>query len=256
MLLGYMGWVLATSVSLTRFLSGTLMFTYSAVGMGFLFFLTGLIGWIAGASELKCVLKTYFVMLVVAILVEVAGIVALNILGTKMEDILVNGWAEVNQGTRNIVQGTLHCCGFYGPREFAYTSYPIDDSCYEKNDDADEPNIAPLTLKQLHCCGFYGPREFAYTSYPIDDSCYEKNDDADEPNIAPLTLKQSGCGPLLQQWFTANRAVWCSLLAGLGGLQLMSAILCLHIISKLKDKTRTSLKQFTDPHPLNYAYSL
>ncbi|XP_018007849.1 CD82 antigen-like [Hyalella azteca] len=214
LLLGYMGWVLATSVSLTRFLSGTLVFTYSAVGVGFLFFLTGLVGWIAGASELRCVLKSYFVSLAVAILVEVAGIVALNILGTKMEDILVNGWAEVNQGTRNIVQGTLNCCGFYGPREFAYTSYPIDDSCYESVE-------------------------------------------GDDISVAPLTLKQSGCGPLLQQWFTTNRAVWCSLLAGLGGLQLMSAILCLHIINKLKDKTRTpSLKTFNDPYPLNYAYSL
>ncbi|ROT73491.1 Tetraspanin-15 [Penaeus vannamei] len=48
-ILGYMAWVLATSITVSRFLSGTLIFTYSVLGVGFLFFLTGLVGWVASA---------------------------------------------------------------------------------------------------------------------------------------------------------------------------------------------------------------
>ena len=25
----------------------------------------------------------------------------------------------------------MNCCGFYGPKEFAYTNYAIDASCYK-----------------------------------------------------------------------------------------------------------------------------
>ena len=77
----------------------------------------------------------------------------------QFDDILQFGWQEVNQGTRNIIQQNvnqkdhlpwkngnfyffqacsdhlfllqLDCCGWEGPKEFAYTSEPIDDSCYE-----------------------------------------------------------------------------------------------------------------------------
>ena len=33
------------------------IFTYSVVGTGFVLFTTGLVGWVAGASELSCMLK-------------------------------------------------------------------------------------------------------------------------------------------------------------------------------------------------------
>lgn len=60
------------------------------------------------------------------------------------------------------------------------------------------------------------------------------------PFALPLTcsiLFQSGCGAPLKFWLDDNKAVWCSVLAVLGGLQLMSIVLCIHIIHKLKDKT-------------------
>ena len=83
----------------------------------------------------------------------------------QIGDILHLGWKEVNQETKNIVQrqvsryeetgfiqkgGNFHeflkishifdilfcfqleCCGWEGVKDFAGTSQPIDDSCYEK----------------------------------------------------------------------------------------------------------------------------
>ncbi|EFX72125.1 hypothetical protein DAPPUDRAFT_326525 [Daphnia pulex] len=76
--IGYMSWVLATSTTVNRFLSGTLFL---------------------GAS-------------VLCILGEIGGIITLNIVQIQME-----------------------CCGFSGPQEFAYSTLPIDDSCYEPHTD-------------------------------------------------------------------------------------------------------------------------
>ncbi|XP_066959650.1 tetraspanin-31-like [Macrobrachium rosenbergii] len=194
--LGYMAWVLATSITVSRFLSGTLIFTYSVLGVGFLLFLSGLIGWVAGASEALCVLRLYLVLLILVIASEIGGIIALNILQMRLDDILLNGWAEVNQGTRNIIQNAFGCCGFYGPKEFAYTNYPLSNSCYD-------------TIQ---------------------------NADADSFTEAQQKLKQNGCGAPLKFWMNENKAIWCSVLAAVGGLQLMCVVLCIHIIHKLKDK--------------------
>merc|ERR1719367_1564961 len=116
--IGYMSWVLASSVTVSRFLDGTLIFTYTVVGVG-------------GTSESPCLVRLFLLSAALAILAEIGGIIALNILGLEFEDILLSGWAEVNQGTRNIVQNNLNCCGWDGPKEFAYNNEPIDESCYE-----------------------------------------------------------------------------------------------------------------------------
>jgi len=141
----------------------------------------------------------------------------------QLENILLYGWAEVNQGTRNIFQNNFKCCGFYGPKEFAYTDYPMDESCYTQ--------------------------------------VVQSTDD--DLSLAPQSkmLKQSGCGAHLKLWFLENKAIWCSCLAGLGGLQLMCIVLCIHILYKLKDKkgyTRSwrkspSKRKLHDP---NSVYSL
>ncbi|CAL4069115.1 unnamed protein product [Meganyctiphanes norvegica] len=222
-MLGYMAWVLSTSITVSKFLSGGLMFTYSVVGIGFLLFLMGLAGWVAGASEVVCIIWFFLIMLIAGLLAEISGIIALNIMDMKLEDILLYGWAEVNQGSRNIVQDRFNCCGFYGPKEFAYTDYPMDETCYTQGvENADNDSAITLHLKEV---------------------------------------KQIGCGAPLKLWFVNNKAVWCSVLAGLGGLQLMCIVLCIHILYKLKDKkgyTRSwrktpSKRKLHDP---NSVYSL
>ncbi|XP_042230137.1 CD82 antigen-like [Homarus americanus] len=215
-ILCYMAWVLATSITVSRFLSGTLIFTYSVLGVGFLFFMSGLVGWVAGASEMLCVLRLYLMMLILAVAGEIGGIVALNLLQLRLDDVLINGWAEVNQGTRNIVQTNFNCCGFYGPKEFAYTNYPLSNSCYDTIQE-----VTKETFTDAH------------------------------------QLKQNGCGAPLKFWLDDNKAIWCSILAALGGLQLMCIILCIHIIHKLKDKA--GYKRASDKrrlHDEKGAYSL
>ena len=102
MIIGYMAWVLSTSVTVSRFLDGTLVrypndhmschiicwnrhfcifqiFTYVVIGLGFTLFFSGLIGWVGGASESPCLVRLFLFSVVVSMIAEIGGIISLNI---------------------------------------------------------------------------------------------------------------------------------------------------------------------------------
>ena len=115
-----------------------------------------------------------------------------------MEDVLQLGWREVNQESKNIIQSQLECCGWEGVQEFAGTSLPIDDSCYER--------VTP-TLS-----GIVGA--------------------ADEDTTR--RMKQHGCQERLLDWLEDNKIIWVTLLAVLASIQLMVTIIAVYIIQKVK----------------------
>ncbi|XP_021968095.1 tetraspanin-9 isoform X1 [Folsomia candida] len=130
-IIGFIAWVLSTSVSIQKFQSGTLILTYIVIGIGFSLFFTGLIGWVAGASETACIIRLFIVMVLVTVTSGIGGVLALQITRIETEDILRFGWMEVNQNSRNFIQSSLNCCGLKGPREFADNNYLMDSTCYE-----------------------------------------------------------------------------------------------------------------------------
>ena len=75
-----MAWVLATSVTVPRFLDGTLIFTYVVIGLGFTLFFSGLIGWVGGASESPCLVGFFLFSIVLSIITEIGGIICLNVM--------------------------------------------------------------------------------------------------------------------------------------------------------------------------------
>ena len=74
-----MSWVLASSVTVSQFLEGTLIFTYVVIALGFVLFFSGLIGWVGGASESPCLVRFFLVAVISSIVVEIGGIIALNV---------------------------------------------------------------------------------------------------------------------------------------------------------------------------------
>ena len=110
-----MAWVLATSVTVSQFLDGTLVsrtvgisnrtsfivfkifvfidsrvdihfiwyflqiFTYTVITLGFALFFSGLIGWVGGASESPFLVGLFLFFVVVSMLAEIGGIIALKI---------------------------------------------------------------------------------------------------------------------------------------------------------------------------------
>merc|ERR1719400_2329914 len=129
--IGYMAWVLATTVTVSRFLEGSMFWTYAVITLGFSLFFSGLVGWGGGASESPCLVRLFLVFLVLSMLAELGGIIYLNVISVGFQEVLEHGWREVNQGTRNIVQRHLGCCGWQGKDDFLNNG-PIDDSCYER----------------------------------------------------------------------------------------------------------------------------
>lgn len=201
MIIGYMAWVLATSVTVSRFLEGTLIFTYVVIGLGFTLFFSGLIGWVGGASESPCLVRLFLFSVVVSMIAEIGGIISLNIVRLQFDDILQFGWQEVNQGTRNLIQKNLDCCGWDGPKEFAYNSEPIDDSCYVN---LDQGNSGILSRP-----------------------------DADDL-FSTKKMKQDACGPKLFGWFESNKITWVTILASVAALQVMCIGIAIYILSRIK----------------------
>jgi len=211
-LIGYMAWVMATSVTVHRFLNGDMFWSYSVISLGFSLFFSGLVGWVGGASESICLVRLFLVMIVLCMAAEIGGIITLTVFNKTMEDVLQLGWREVNQESKNIIQSQLECCGWEGVQEFAGTSLPIDDSCYER--------VTP-TLS-----GIVGA---------VDEDTTRR-------------MKQHGCQERLLDWLEDNKIIWVTLLAVLASIQLMVTIIAVYIIQKVKKlnkmrKSRTVSKR-------------
>jgi len=199
--IGYMAWVLATSVTVTRFIDGSMFWSYSVIGVGFSLFFSGLLGWVGGASESPCLVRLFLVLIVVSLLAEIGGIITLKIMSVTMDNVLEKGWMEVNQGTKNLVQKHLSCCGWLGLEEFANNNEPIDDSCYER--------VAPV-------------------SGIVARIAEETN------NGATRRMKQTACQTSLSGWFEENKIAWVTILAVIAALQVMCIGIAVYILQRVR----------------------
>ncbi|CAG2102171.1 unnamed protein product [Medioppia subpectinata] len=147
-IIAYTLWALGTSTNMKRLFSGTLPLTYVGLGLGTLLFINGLLGWMGSYKRGGCMLKMFLFLCVMTIAAEIGGIISLSILKTKVSDIVEQGWDEVNQRTRNVIQEQFQCCGIAGLSEFASKLDPIDESCYRieyiRNGTSPDTQITPV----------------------------------------------------------------------------------------------------------------
>jgi len=215
--IGYMAWVLATAVTVSQFIDGSMFWSYSVVTVGFSLFFSGLLGWVGGASESPCLVRMFLVLIVLSLLAELGGIITLNILSISFDDILENGWMEVNEGTRNLVQTHLSCCGWAGLEEFAKNNKPIDDSCYERVTSSVSGIVARI--------------------------------DGDPLNGSSRRMKQSPCHDKLSSWFQDNKITWVTILAIIVAIQVMCIGIAVYILqrvrklNKIRKSARTASKR-------------
>jgi len=198
--IGYMAWVLATSVTVARFVDGGMFWTYSVIALGFSLFFSGLVGWVGGASESACLIRLFLLLVVLSMVAELGGIITLNVLGQGLAEVLEQAWGEVNQGTRNIVQTALSCCGWRGLDEFA-NNEPIADSCYERI----TPNVSGI-LSRL---------------------------EAESQAGATRRMKQEACRNHLYAWFQDNKIIWVTVLASIAAIQVMCIGIAVYILKRV-----------------------
>lgn len=216
--IGYMAWVLATSVTISHFVDGTMFWSYVVITLGFSLFFTGLLGWVGGASESLCLVRMFLVFITISLLVEIGGIISANILEISFKEIIEQGWIEVNQGTRNLIQTELRCCGWNGLEEFAKSNEPIDESCYERI----SPSISGIVSLKI-------------------DSMKE------EINISSTRrMKQTPCQETLSSWFEENKITWVTFLAVIAAIQVLCIGITVYIllrVRKLRRKSRSFSKK-------------
>ncbi|XP_074593269.1 leukocyte surface antigen CD53-like [Brevipalpus obovatus] len=125
-------WTLITSNNKSHFFNGNLPIIYVALLFGGLFFTNGLLGWMGSFGKNGgCMLKMSLFLSVLLIASEIGGIISLSILRAKVDEIVEEGWNEMNVKTRNAIQTQLSCCGLTGPSEFAHSNEETDISCYQ-----------------------------------------------------------------------------------------------------------------------------
>lgn len=212
LLISYMAWVLSTSVTIPRFISGELFLTYVLVASGFLYFFSGLLGWVSALAESYCLLRMFLLMLFLLVLGELGGLFCIYIFNIQVDDILYSGWLQANQATRNFIQNQLNCCGYSGPKEFAYTNDAVDDSCYD--------NAASTGI---------------YLS---------------GPTFSAQQLKQVGCRSLVLQWLEEHKSAWVATAACLAGVQMLTICVAIYVSQRRRDKITTTkkLSRAATPH--------
>ncbi|KAK6188417.1 hypothetical protein SNE40_004594 [Patella caerulea] len=127
----FVSWLLATNPSVSNFLSGTFIFTYTLISLGILVFIIGLFGCIGGCTESPCLLKTYISFITALFFLEVCTILAAYVQKDQIPKYTASGWREFNQETRGLIQTELRCCGYNDSNEYTVTLEQLPDSCFQ-----------------------------------------------------------------------------------------------------------------------------
>jgi len=228
-IIAYALWILSTSSNMKKVFTGTLPVTYVVLGLGALLFLNGLLGWMGSYKRGGCMLKFFLFLSVLTIASEIGGIISLSILRTKVTDIIEQGWDEVNQRTRNVIQEQFECCGLYGPSDFAHKAEPIDESCYHT-----EPKISELTAPS------FNSNSSTSTTRTI-------------PHEMIQVLNRNGCKERLVDWIHKQKLTLISIFGGFLLFQVVTVLLSVSAINHLKNRS-SSMESLDDPHTLTYMW--
>ncbi|KAH3698213.1 hypothetical protein DPMN_085732 [Dreissena polymorpha] len=126
--LGYGIWILVTTGNVSNFLSGSLVFTYSFLGVGLLLTIIGLLGCIGGCAESTCCLKAYIGLLTFLLIVDIGIGIAAGVMKDQVFTVTEHLWDEVNSDTKAQIQKELKCCGYSSPLDYGVGSVP--SSCF------------------------------------------------------------------------------------------------------------------------------
>ncbi|XP_061160024.1 tetraspanin 35 [Syngnathus typhle] len=150
-ILGIGIWVKVDSGSILSFLgkienaptelSQVLNVGYLLIAVGILLVIIGFLGCFGAIKESKCMLLTFFIIILLVFLVEVAGAVVILVFRPLAEDVFQRfGTAAVasikkDYGTDSDVTGlwdttmsTLKCCGIYNSSDFIDSPYYVENS--------------------------------------------------------------------------------------------------------------------------------
>ncbi|XP_064481089.1 23 kDa integral membrane protein-like [Ornithodoros turicata] len=123
----------------------------TGICLGLILFFTGFLGCCGAAKENVCMLATYFFVLVVALLFEIAVMaLALAYVSSSkldesvtggLEDLITSGRREDIQLLYNL-QENMRCCGARDASDYEKHELPVPPSCYDDTDPS-KPYLYP-----------------------------------------------------------------------------------------------------------------
>ncbi|XP_072181301.1 leukocyte surface antigen CD53-like [Diadema setosum] len=120
-----------------RVLSEAKTLCFIAIGAGAFLFLLGFIGCCGAVNHNGCLLKTYVFILIVFVLAEIGiGVyIGLGFGVSQLETI----WDKLDKTSRDVIQETFKCCGFYNrtnsysaPKDVPQSCSEIEIGCFTK----------------------------------------------------------------------------------------------------------------------------
>lgn len=130
MLFGTGIWVVVDGGSFKDIVSSDPMIfgaVYLLIVVGAVIFVTGFLGCCGAIRESKCLLNTFFVIVLVLFIVELAGIILAFVNESKLEEAAINSMALYNDNDVirdgwDTLQNSMNCCGYNNAGDWALVS--------------------------------------------------------------------------------------------------------------------------------------
>ncbi|OCT82698.1 tetraspanin 1 S homeolog isoform X1 [Xenopus laevis] len=181
---------------------------YFLIAIGALLVLLGFLGCCGAQKESKCLLLTFFTIILIIFIAEVAGAVVALVYSSLAESIL-------------------------GP-----LLKPVLQNDYGSSSKPDVTKIWNATMENLHCCGFNGYTDFTnstyysnYHHYP--SYCCNSTSNAVCTELSAMGAKISGCFDQLLYLIRKNAAIVGGVAAGICALELAAMVVSMYLYCHL-----------------------
>ncbi|KAF0298840.1 CD82 antigen [Amphibalanus amphitrite] len=208
--------------------------TYLLMGVGILMTVVGFLGCVGACRESPCMLGTFFTLVLLIIVAEIASIVWIHMNREKLRQELkdtVSAAVRVDYGrvlprteALDVIQSQLKCCGGKGPRDWAKSFYNNGDA----NKSGVELGVSGITGAVAGAVGLFKVPESCCTTEPEDAACQAS---VQVPLSGTVTgvISQQGCGDALVQFLEDHVWVVISVVSSVMVVEVLALMIALSL---------------------------
>lgn len=208
--------------------------TYLLMGVGILMTVVGFLGCVGACRESPCMLGTFFTLVLLIIVAEIASIVWINMNRDKLRQELRDSisaavkedYGKVVPRTEalDVIQAQLQCCGGNGPRDWERSVYnDVDPS-----KSGVELGVSGIAGAVAGAVGIFKVPESCCTTDPEDAACKAS---VKVPLSGAVTgvISQAGCGDALVQFLEEHVWVVISVVSSVMVIEVLALVIALSL---------------------------
>merc|ERR1719219_2030214 len=105
---------------------------YVLIAVGGVVFLTGFLGCCGAVKESKCLLMSFFLIVLIIFIVEITGVILMYVYYPKIKPEIIK--VMTSDDSFDIIQKEGKCCGFDGPDDYKTNNKTVPASCHPDGD--------------------------------------------------------------------------------------------------------------------------